>query len=53
MTRVPNCIRWILRVHTSPGRLQPWGRMCLMRRHFLRRGIQKIWNLMMLYTLLF
>lgn len=30
--------RWIHLVHTSLGRLQLWGRMSLMRRHFSRRG---------------
>ncbi|MQM00961.1 hypothetical protein Taro_033717 [Colocasia esculenta] len=37
MIMVPNYTRLILLVHTSPGRPQPWGKMFLMRRLFLRR----------------
>uniref|UniRef100_A0A7N2R3R6 Uncharacterized protein n=1 Tax=Quercus lobata TaxID=97700 RepID=A0A7N2R3R6_QUELO len=39
--------KWTHQVHIFLGKLLQWGKMSLMQRHFLKRGIQMIWSLMM------
>ena len=34
------CCRWIHQVHIFLGKLLQWGKMSLMQRHFLKRGIR-------------